>query len=435
MKNTLLFCLSLVLFWSCSPSEKTDETTTSTAEQAPPTSAAEIDKSIELPDGFTATVFAEDLGRARHIAVRDNGDVYIQLRDLKEGKGLVALRDSDKDGKADDIQYFGSHTGTGMDIYNGYIYCSSMIQVFRYPLPTDGSLVPNEDDRVLIVGGFIDQQSHADKPFTFDNDGNIYVNVGAPSNACMQEARTKGSPGLDPCPQLERQAGIWRFDANKIAQNQQEDGYRYAMGIRNTIALDWNDADNRLYILQHGRDQLNQFFPDMFTEAESAELPSEEFLKLEDGSNAGWPYCYYDQTENKKLLNPEYGGDRKKQERCADMTQPILGFPGHLAPNDLLFYTGNQFPEKYKNGAFIAFHGSWNRSPQNQEGYYVVFVPMKDGAIAGDWEIFADGFSGGAVKSPREAVHRPCGLAQGADGALYITDSVKGKVWKIGYKS
>jgi len=106
-----------------------------------------------------------------------------------------------------------------------------------------------------------------------------------------------------------------------------------------------------------------------------------------------------------------------------------------MAPNGLLFYSGNMFPEKYKNGAFVAFHGSWNRSPEKQEGYYVAFVPFKNGKPSGPWEVFADGFAGvETVMSPKQAVHRPCGLAQGPDGALYVSDDVKGTIYKIIYK-
>jgi glucose/arabinose dehydrogenase len=112
-----------------------------------------------------------------------------------------------------------------------------------------------------------------------------------------------------------------------------------------------------------------------------------------------------------------------------------MAFQGHMGPNDLLFYTGNQFPEKYKHGAFIAFHGSWNRSPEPQAGYFVVFVPFKDGKPSGKWEVFADGFSGEkVVMSPGSAEHRPCGLAQGPDGSLYVSDDSKGTIYKISYK-
>ena len=114
------------------------------------------------------------------------------------------------------------------------------------------------------------------------------------------------------------------------------------------------------------------------------------------------------------------------------MTPPIGAFPGHWAPNDLLFYTGTQFPEKYRGGAFIAFHGSWNRDPEPQGGYSVVFARMVDARPAKDFEVFADGFAG-ETKQPRGATYRPTGLAQSPDGALYISDDVKGRIWKVMY--
>jgi glucose/arabinose dehydrogenase len=151
------------------------------------------------------------------------------------------------------------------------------------------------------------------------------------------------------------------------------------------------------------------------------------------GDNAGWPYIYYDELVNKKIVAPEYGGDGKKSTN--DYINPAIAFPGHMAPNGLLFYTGNMFPEKYKNGAFIAFHGSWNRAPEPQKGYFVVFVPFKDGKPTGKWEIFADGFSEKeTIQSPRDAVYRPCGLAQGADGSFYVSDDNKGAIYRITYK-
>jgi glucose/arabinose dehydrogenase len=137
-----------------------------------------------------------------------------------------------------------------------------------------------------------------------------------------------------------------------------KDAHHYATGIRNSVALEWNNAINELYVVMHGRDQLSQFFPEIYSDEMNAELPSEEFLLVKDGSDFGWPYCYYDHLKEKKVLAPEYGGDGEITGRCEEKDDPILGFPGHLAPNDLIFYTGDQFPAKYKNGAFIAFHGS-----------------------------------------------------------------------------
>jgi glucose/arabinose dehydrogenase len=234
---------------------------------------------------------------------------------------------------------------------------------------------------------------------------------------------------------LERYGGIWRFKADVPDQDQMKDGYRFATGIRNAVAVTWNKSANHLYALQHGRDQLSQFWPALYTEDDGVNLPAEEFFLVNDGSDFGWPYCYYDPNQSKKLLNPEYGGDGKTTGRCEDKEKPIMAFPAHIAPNDLIFHSEKGFPEKYKNGAFIAFHGSWNRAPQEQKGFQVVFVPFSGDKPSGNYEVFADKFAGKEnIKSPGDAAHRPCGIAEGPDGSLFIVDSVRGKLWKIIYK-
>lgn len=393
---------------------------------APGALAADLD----LPDGFSAQVFAEDLGLARHIAVRDNGDVFVIRRRGEEGKGIVALRDTDGDGVADEQAEFGPFLGTGVDIRDDMLYASSNTAVYRFALPGDGGLAPTGAPE-LVVGGFPEQRSHAAKTFTFDRAGNIYVNRGVPSNACQQESRTAGSPGQDPCPQNER-SGIWRFSLDRMGQDQMADGYQFARGLRHSVALDWNPYADELYLVQHGRDQLNSLWPDHFDEQDNAEMPAEEMHLVEDGLNAGWPYTFFDPRTNQRLVAPEYGGDGEKVAEKGKYADPIMTFPAHWAPNDMIFYTGDQFPERYQGGAFIAFHGSWNRAPKPQQGYKVVFVPFDGRMPAGEYETFADGFAGeGEIASPRDAEHRPMGLAVGPDGALYITDSVKGTVWRV----
>jgi glucose/arabinose dehydrogenase/mono/diheme cytochrome c family protein len=387
---------------------------------------------LTLSPGFAALKVVEDLGRARHLVVADNGDIYVALRNMSKGAGTVALRDSTGDGRADVVSYFGSVSGTGIKLYENYLYFGSDTAIVRYPM-IQGSLVPGEDYEIVATG-FPHERQHAAKPFDFDGEGNMYVTVGAPSNACMEQMRTMGSPGMDPCPILDYAGGIWRFSANSLNQDHLTDGHRYSTGIRHAVALCWNPVANALYAVQHGRDQLHQFFPEMYDQQAGAELPAEEFLKLADGADFGWPYCYYDPFTETKVLAPEYGGDRTITGRCEQKTDPIMAFPGHVAPNDLLFYTGDQFPERYRHGAFIAFHGSWNRAPLEQEGYYVVFVPFRDGLPSGEWEVFADGFSGkSSILNPGDAEHRPTGLAQGPDGSIYISDSRKGTVWRIIY--
>ncbi len=432
MKMLSLFALAATLgLLSCDSG-----TSSETSGQTPASLSAETDNgSIVLPDGFAALLVADDIGTARHIVVRDNGDVYVKLKDTKAGGGVLALRDTTGDGRADIKEYFTDQAGSGIDIYNDYLYFSTDTSVYRVKLAED-ELVPTQQPE-LVIGDFLAQPQHAAKSFTFDQDGHLYVTVGGPSNACQEQLRTPGSPGVDPCPQLERQGGIWRFSANQTNQTQVEDGTRYATGIRNGFALDWNKEWDQLYALQHGRDQLATLWPEYYTTEESAELPAEEFLRVNEGSDFGWPYCYFDPTQDKKLLAPEYGGDSEEVGRCADKDQPIMAFPAHWAPNDLVFYQSDMFPEKYRQGAFIAFHGSWNRAPLPQQGYMVAFVPFgSDGLPNGEFERFADQFagSGEVIENANDAEYRPTGLAIGPDGSLYISDDKGGRIWRVFYE-
>ncbi len=422
-----MFALCIVLLYACG--NNNNEHNESVPKKD---STSSDDVTLKLPTGFSAVVFAANIDGARHLAVNANGDVYVKLAKLKDGKGIYRLRDTNGDGQAEDISGFGDFKGTGMAIKKGYLYASSDEEVFRYQLDANNNIV-NPDKPEKIVTGLLSRNEHEAKAITLDNDGNLYVNIGAYSNSCQVKDREKGSPGMKPCPILDSAGGIWQFKADKRNQTY-GDGIRYATGLRNVVGLDWNTASNTLFVMQHGRDQLHDLFPEMYDTKQSAELPAECMYELHKGSNCGWPYIYYDEFQNKKILAPEYGGDGKKTAG-EDAQDPVVAFPGHLAPDGLLFYTGNKFPEKYKNGAFIAFHGSWNRAPEPQQGYYVVFVPFKDGKPIGKWEVFADGFSGGpALTASGGAKHRPCGLAQAPDGSIYVSDDSKGTIWKISYK-
>jgi glucose/arabinose dehydrogenase/mono/diheme cytochrome c family protein len=393
-----------------------------------------------VPNNFEVVVVVDSLkGQARHLAVNDNGDIYVKSRSSDPKGRNVALRDTNNDGKADSIETFGQYEnegsyGTAMRIHNGYLYFSSELTVYRQKL-TPGKLVPTgELEEIVIDDHAHGMHEHVSKPICFDNKGNLYVPFGAPSNACQEINRTPGVPGIDPCPQLADHGGVWRFDANKIGQTQ-KDGYKFATGIRSVVAMDWNVRDESLYLVMHGRDDLLRLWTNIFTPWESAVLPSEEFLKVTDGADFGWPYCYYDQIKEKKVLAPEYGGDGDSIGRCSEFEKPIMGFPGHWAPNDLFFYTGDQFPERYKSGAFIAFHGSTNRAPYPQSGYFICFVPFENGKPTGEWEIFADGFAGvDPIVNTSDAAYRPMGIAMGPDGSLYIAETEKGKIWRIMYK-
>lgn len=386
---------------------------------------------LKLPAGFSAVTVVDSIGRPRHIAVAPNGAVFVKLNKLRNGKGIYRLQDTNGDGKADKITGFGTFTGTGIAINNGYLYASSDEEVFRFKLDKDYNVVSDKPEK--LVTGLLSRHEHEAKAIALNDKGDLFVNIGAYSNACQLVDRTKGSPGDKPCKILDSAGGIWLFKQDKLNQTYGT-GTRYATGLRNVVGLNWNTQTNTLFVMQHGRDQLHDLFPDIWDTKQSAELPAECMYELHQGSNCGWPYIFYDQIQHKKILAPEYGGDGKKVAG-EDAQDPVAAYPGHMAPDGLLFYTGNQFPEKYKNGAFIAFHGSWNRAPEPQKGFFVVFQPFKDGKPSGDWEVFADNFSGGPEKTASGRVdHKPCGLAQGPDGSIYVTDDSKGTVWKISYK-
>ena len=383
---------------------------------------------ITLPQGFCAVVVADALGAARHVAVAPNGDLFVSIRSQNNARGgVVALRDTNGDGKADVREQFGDKGGTGIALRNGFLYLATTNSVVRWKM-TPGSLKPGAME--TIVEGLPEQRSHAEKGIAFDGRGGLYVNVGAPSNACQQPDRRAKVPGQDPCPLLELHGGIWRFDENTPGQKH-ADGKRFATGLRQMIGLAWHDS--ALWIVMHNRDSLDTLWPGQFTAEHNAEWPAEYLVRATDGSNFGWPYCFYSNAEKKLVTNPEYGGDGKKTDRCASFTPPAVGFPGHWAPNDLLFYTGTQFPKQYQGGAFVAFHGSWNRAPLPQGGYNISFIPFAGGK-PGARETFADGFAGKTpLANPNDAAARPAGLTMGPDGSLYVAEDAKGRVWRVIY--
>jgi glucose/arabinose dehydrogenase/cytochrome c5 len=396
---------------------------------------------ITLPKGFCATVFADKIGHARQLVVAPDGTVYVNTwsgvyynNDTPHDGGfLVALKDSKGTGHADtDVRFGptfaeGAHGGTGIALYKNWLYAEINDRIVRYDLK-DGTPSPTAKPETILSGMPItgDHPMHA---IAIDANGNMFVSMGSATNACEVKNRMPHSPGNDPCTELETRAGIWRYDANKTDQvfSAKE---RYASGIRNPEGLDF-DASGRFYATQHGRDQLHEDWPELYTAQQGFNLPAEEVVIVKEGAWYGWPKCYFDPEQQKMVLAPEFGGDGgKKIGDCDKAEPPIAAFPAHWAPNDLKIYKGSQFPKAYDGGAFIAFHGSWNRAPGPQGGYNIVFQPLADGKPSGGYVIFADGFTG-PHKDPGRAVHRPSGLAVGPDGALYISDDKTGRIWRV----
>jgi glucose/arabinose dehydrogenase len=399
---------------------------------------------LSLPPGFCATVFADNLGHTRHMAVTADGTVYVtswsgryfrNAPPAPAGGYVVALKDRDGDGVADATERFGpteangGHGGSGLTLWRGALYVEEHDTIVRYPLKA-GQLRPTGAP-VTVLKGLVLGGDHPMHPFAILPDGTLLVNSGSATNTCESPNRQPGAKGQVPCEEAKTRGGIWAYRADKTGQVFSP-AERWASGIRNTGGITFDSA-GRVFATQHGRDQLSQNWPALYTTEQGVERPAEILFSPSKGADFGWPTCYFDGIQNRHVLAPEYGGDGgKTQGVCADKAMPVTAFPAHWAPNDVTIYTGKAFPAAYAQGAFVAFHGSWNRAPAPQDGYIVAFQPLKDGKAAGKWTRFADGFAG-AYKEPGRALHRPAGLAVGPDGALYVSDDVRGRIWRITY--
>jgi len=439
--NTLLSCVAV--FCLIDPKASAGGQANAGKQTTAPSCASD-DTGLTLPVGFCATVFADGIGHARHLVAGPSGVVYVNTWSggyygnhvPHAGGFLVALQDKTGAGKADAIERFGETVqtggagGTGIGLYKGSIYAEINDRIVRYALPA-GSIVPREPPET-IVSGLPLGGDHPMHPFIIDADGSMYVDVATASNACQLQNRQLKSPGANPCTELETRGGIWRFAANKTNQTFSP-AERYATGIRNAEGFAIDSA-GRVFVTQQGRDQLHANWPDLYKPTEEATLPAEELLLLKAGGDYGWPECYYDAVQRKLVLAPEYGGDGgKRVSACAHKLGPVVDFPAHWAPNGMARYDKSQFPARYRDGVFIAFHGSWDRAPYPQGGYNLVFQPLAGDSASGSCEVFADGFAG-AVKTPEGAAHRPSGVAVGQDGSLYVSDDIRGRIYRITYQ-
>jgi glucose/arabinose dehydrogenase len=383
---------------------------------SPSPSQAACDTALVLPPGFCGTLVSSRAGAVRQLAVAPNGDLYAAVADGEAG--VIAFRDRNNDGKPEEKVAFGPGDANDVEIREGHLYLALNDRILRWRL-TEGQLKPAGEGQV-IVGELPHDGNHKSKSLAFPGDATMYVSIGSATNSCQKTDRLAGSPGQDPCKELERHAGIWRFSADRPGQRF-ADGERIATGLRNAGALAIQPGTGAFYAAVHGRDQLGDNWG--FSNQENAENPAEELVSIQTNDDFGWPYCYYSNQYRKKVLAPEYGGDGRKVGRCAAAKDPVIAFPGHWAPMALTFYSGDAFGPKYKGGLFLAFHGSWNRAPLPQAGYRVVFAPFAQGKATGQYETFA------TAGSPTGL--RATGVAVGTDGSLFISADGNQKIWKV----
>ena len=409
---------------------------------------AEDNAGLKLAPGFCAAIYADSIPGVRQIAVASNGDVFVAAQGGRGASGgIFLLRGKDR---AETRETFVSGIRSShLALFDGHLYTEvqpppiqrgagapsgppGTAMIVRYPIKV-GDLKPT-GAADTIVHGLIASPGHSTRNFAIGRDGALYVNIGSATNACENPPRTPRAAGHNPCTEADTRAVIWKFDARKTHQMPSQSN-AFARGIRNAVGITIG-PDGRLWATQHGRDDLQGWFKQLGMDSASAlkygaENPAEQLMQVNQGDDYGWPYCYYSLAENKLVQAPEYGGDGKKVGDCASKKTPVATFPAHWAPNGLFFYSGSQLPAKYRSGAFIAFHGSWNRAPQPQAGFVVVFQPLNNGRSSGAYEVVVD-----MNPNPlpgRGSPHRPTAVAQMADGSLLVADDAGGRIYRIVY--
>jgi glucose/arabinose dehydrogenase len=272
----------------------------------------------------------------------------------------------------------------GVAFRDGDLYVAEVSRVLRFPDIEDDLASPPVPS--LVATGYPSDEHHGWKFIAFGPDGGLYVPVGAPCNVCL--------------PDEERYAVITRLD---VGAGKWE---VFAKGVRNTVGFDWHPATRELWFTDNGRDWMGENRP-----------PDELNRAARAGLHFGFPYCH-----GGNLSDPQFG----EQRDCTDLTPPVVELGPHVAALGMRFYTGDQFPEPYRGGIFIAEHGSWNRKVPI--GYRVTFVSLQD-SQPGPYRIFADGWLRHGVASGR-----PVDLLVMPDGSLLVSDDKGGRVYRIAYR-
>jgi len=425
MKNllALAFLLQLFFYISCKPKNNSTEVISASYKDTfvdslnlPQPFATESatkkskvigwhnDKKPIAPVGFQVSKFVDNLDHPRWIYVADNGDVFIaeansphSVSDKLLGKNqspnsIIMLRDSDKDGTYESkTEYLkGLNKPFGMVIINDHFYVANTDAVIRFPYQKDSMSITDKGTKIISLPG--NERHWTRNIVTNKNKDKFYVSVGSSTNVAEK--------GIE---QESRRACILEFNIDGTGEK------LYASGLRNPVGMDWAPGTNTLWTTVNERDELgDELVPDYLT-------------SVKENGFYGWPYSYFGQHIDPRLK------DNQRPDLVKKAIVPDMALGAHTASLGLAFYTGNTFPAKYKNGAFIGQHGSWNRS--SFVGYKVVFVPFNNGKPSGKAEDFLTGFIANEAKS--EVYGRPVGVAVLKDGSLLVADDDGNMIWRV----
>lgn len=339
---------------------------------------------IRMPGGFSIEVYAE-VDNARSLALSPSGTLFVSNRN---GDKVYAVRDEDGDNKADKkwIIASGLNMPNGVAFKDGDLYVAEVNRVWRYPDIENNLAKPPKP--VLVTDAYPDKTHHGWKYIAFGPDGKLYIPVGAPCNICESE---------------EIFATITRINPDGSGRE------IVARGVRNTVGFTWHPVTKQLWFTDNGRDMMGDDLP-----------PCELNYAPREGLHFGYPYCH-----GGTVKDPEFGHKRP----CKDFVPPVQNLGPHVAPLGLKFYTGNMFPEMYRNQIFIAEHGSWNRS--KKIGYRVTIVKVDNNNRSLGYEVFADGWLDDATQ---RVWGRPVDVLVMPDGSMLVSDDHANVVYRITYQ-
>ena len=377
----------LILVFSCSSNAPSNETSTPIeANDLTSIEGLNLD-AIELPQGFEVEVFAR-VNNARSMVMSPDGTLFVGNR---AGDKVYAIRDTDGDWKADEKYVLAKdlRMPNGVAFKDGSLYVAEVSKLWRFNNIEGNLATPPEPE--LIYDDYPKDQHHGWKFIAFGPDGKLYIPVGAPCNKCISKN--------------ELHASISRMNPDGTEREV------FAHGVRNTVGFTWHPETEEMWFTDNGRDLLGDDEP-----------PCELNRVTEAGQHFGYPYCH-----GGYLKDPEHGDKRP----CEDFVKPAQNLGPHVAPLGVKFCVSNAFPESYKHVAFIAEHGSWNRSKQAGHTGHKITMVREENGVGVSYEDFATGFLN---KETNTAWARPVDLLFTEDGSMLVSDDLGGTIFRIYYK-